>query len=514
MIRVLLVILAVLVAILALLLDKSWLYVAAAAPLGVALVLLVRRLWRASKGGHGESGRESNRPTTRESLADLGIMEVRPQQRGQSPKRTGASTQKTAPSHDDDPTPNRPVPSSRPSSEASSTDASAPASHTTGPRSSETASSSTATTQAPSDADAPEDASGADTTSTSTPTSTPRPALGPEANGTWTDVEESPVLAPYVASLRAALNAHTVCLLVQEEVALEYRILAIASATSDAHRSGRFETREPLLTATMTQEPVTIREIQGDRAVADFLGYYQTPVPIDHVALAPVSRPNDPATFFLLADATRETDLGTSQARAILERFADTLGLLLHTDHGVGSDELSVDVMIANDQTTTASEAAAAEAAQAAEFEASTPRPRSEIVAEEMHDADVERHELSLVLVHLNRAESIAKRGTEAVESAERLLRIRLEDAAPGSRVTRFGELTYGVFFRGGADQVEPWAVDLQDELAEESGELQGGVSIGVAVRGPRHDQADALRADATRALREAYETGTCTIIE
>jgi hypothetical protein len=31
---------------------------------------------------------------------------------------------------------------------------------------------------------------------------------------------------------------------------------------------------------------------------------------------------------------------------------------------------------------------------------------------------------------------------------------------------------------------------------------------------GDRHETPEALREDATEALREAYETGTCTIVE
>jgi hypothetical protein len=116
------------------------------------------------------------------------------------------------------------------------------------------------------------------------------------------------------------------------------------------------------------------------------------------------------------------------------------------------------------------------------------------------------------VLVHLNRAESIARQGEEAVASAEQHLRSRLEDLAPGARVERFGELTYGLFVRSAVDEVEGWAADLQEAMAQETGALEGGVSVGVAVRHEHHDP-EGLRADATDALLEAYETGTCTII-
>jgi GGDEF domain-containing protein len=118
---------------------------------------------------------------------------------------------------------------------------------------------------------------------------------------------------------------------------------------------------------------------------------------------------------------------------------------------------------------------------------------------------------LALALVHLNRAESIARQGEEAVASAERLFEARLEQKAPSQRVERFGELTYGVFFRAGPDTIEPWIADFEAAMAQEQGQLEGGASVGVALW--TDETPEALRTAATEALREAYETGTCTIV-
>jgi hypothetical protein len=248
----------------------------------------------------------------------------------------------------------------------------------------------------------------------------------------------------------------------------------------------------------MSRQPVTVRRVEAAER-AD-LSYYDGPPPaIEQMALAPVPQPDSASTVFLLADATSEEDLGTSRARSLLERFADTVALLRDADPvpaeaAGGPDDASSDASAPTEEGT------------------APPRPRREIIAEEMRAADAGDDDLALVLVHLNRAESIARRGEGAVTTAERLLRTRLEHLAPSQRVERFGELTYGLFPRQDIDEVEAWAADLQDAMAEETGELEGGVSVGVAVRGPRHD-ADELRADATEALREAYETGTCTIV-
>lgn len=310
-----------------------------------------------------------------------------------------------------------------------------------------------------------------------------------------------PVLAPFLESLRAATGAHTVTLLVQEDVVLEYRIEAIASARDAVRHSGTFETSSPLLTATMSRQAVTVRRLEGEDGLAD-LGYYERPPALEQVALAPVAEPGSSSSVFLLVDAMAEGDLETSRARTLIEHFADTIALLRHPGESVPK----------NEALPTDGEAQESASEEVAEEPSDQPRPRSEIIAEEMEAADEAGDPLALVLVHLNRAESIARRGEEAVETAERLLKTRLEHFAPGQRVERFGELTYGLFPHQGLEAVEVWAADLQAAMDEETGELEGGVSVGVAVRDDRHD-ASALRTDATEALREAYETGTCTIV-
>jgi hypothetical protein len=274
----------------------------------------------------------------------------------------------------------------------------------------------------------------------------------------------------------------------------------------DVQHTGTFETQDPLLTATMSRQPVTVRSL--NEIGRDDLRYYGTVPAITQVALAPVSRPNSSDSVFLLADATAEVDLGASQARSLLEQFADTIGLLLDAEDPQGEREEVLD----EDGTPEPDTADAASDDTATDPDGEAPRPRREIIAEEMQAADASGDALALVLVHLNRAESIARRGDEAVASAERHLRTRLDDIAPGQRVERFGELTYGIFVRSGVDEVEGWAAGLQDTMAQEAGELEGGVSVGVAVRDAHHDP-EGLRTDATDALLEAYETGTCTII-
>lgn len=326
---------------------------------------------------------------------------------------------------------------------------------------------------------------------------------------------ERPVLGPLLESLRAAVEAQTVCLLVQEEVVLDYQIAALASVQSDVQREGSFETQAPLLSATMSRRPVTVRAVdESDRAD---LNYYETIPTITQVAVAPLDRPDTSASVFLLADATAETQLDTSQVRSLLQRYVETVGHVLDAKEAEArqthepTPEVETAEVEASAPDRPAPETADREEAAGAPDPEASPRPRREIIAEEMEAADVASDPLALVLVLLNRYESVARQGEVAVERAERHFRSRLEDLAPGQRVERFGELNYGVFVRRDVEAVETWALDLQEALARETGELEGGVSVGVAVRDAHHSPED-LREDATEALLEAYETGECAI--
>ncbi|MFB6098170.1 MAG: GGDEF domain-containing protein, partial [Salinibacter sp.] len=336
------------------------------------------------------------------------------------------------------------------------------------------------------------------------------PAAG-TTEASETPHEEAPTLGPLLESLRSALDAQTVCLLVQEEIALTYRIEALASTHAAVRRDGTFDTQIPLLTATMSRETVTIRALAEEEIAVEDLGYYTSPPEVDHLAIAPIPRPNESSTTFLLADAPPGTDLGTSRARTLLEHFVDTIDLLRSDDSSAPDPSTSTKT----DAHVDGNEQAPSDAQETAtETEApEPPRPRRELIAEEMEAAQTTEEDLALALVHLNRAESIARRGEEAVTSAEHLFQARLEQLLPGRRIERFGELTYGIFFRDGADAVEPQVAKLESMMAQEEGELEGGVSVGVAVWNEPDEAPEALRTEATEALREAYETGTPTIV-
>ncbi len=301
-----------------------------------------------------------------------------------------------------------------------------------------------------------------------------------------------PVWHPLLESLRQALNAHTACLLKQEELALTYEVKALTSDEPAALRSGTFSTRNPLLTATMTQRAVSVRHVGQGGLPLTTLGFYREPVSVAEVGFAPITRPESPSTYFLLVDSLAEEQLGTQRGRKVLAQYAQLFSTVLEEEP---MEEVHEE--------------------QPQRSEHKSVRPRREIIAEEIADAEQKGQPLALALVHLRDAEVIADDGLGAVARAERMLRKRLEKASPDARVERFGELTFGIFHRSSISDLETWASDVQDFISAEEGVLSGGISIGVAMLGERHQgDAEALRNDATAALREAYETGAATLIE
>lgn len=427
---------------------------------------LIVQLWRKYQEAQQfrKKGSDESSKARQEELSELGIMEVRPR----SEKTSGEG--QAPPTAEEEP----------------------PAS------------------PAPSPPDSPAESRGAPSApaSTAEETDTDEAAVGEtaEMGSSEAAVEETAetgsgeadALTPYLESLRAALDAYTVGLLVQEEVALRYRIEAIVSQSDRVRTTGTFETEQPLLTASMSRHAVTIQAVGEDEVTQHQLGYYEEAEAVERIALAPVPAPEGHMTYFLVVDAKSGNRLEARRTQRLLARFAELLGRLLEFERTEPEPESFVDPSVD----------------QAAEKSTEAPRPRRDIIAEEMEQARQEARDLALALVYLNRAESIARDGDGAVATAEEALRTQLEQLAPRSRVERFGELTFGVFYSGNAANVEPWAERLQEEMGAASGTLEGGVSIGVALLADRHDDPDVLREDATEALRVAYETGTCTIVE
>ena len=483
MLRVFLVLLAILLAVLAFVFDRSWLYVGAGLPLAGVLGLVGWQMWTRYQRHQQREATRRDENDVEEDLEQFGIVDVRPED---AEDASASAATSTAP---EEPTAAAPIPADATADPRTSTPSSNPA---------PPALDHPAVT-------APDEASGKDESSETSRAAPDDEELAEDddRDPAGTSSSDDTGLSPLLASARAALGAQTVCLLVQEDVTLEYRIEACASATADVQTTGTFETKRPLLSARMSRQAVAVQSLDDETRSA--LGYYRhPPESLTQMAVAPVQRPDDPATIFLLADTDGATDLASSRARRLLEHYAEMADLLL--DSAPPAPQESTDqetdppnAMRDSDGSETSNE--------------DLPPPRRTIIAEEMDAAQDTADDLALALVHLNRAESIARRGEDTVATTERRMRARLEQEVPGQRIERFGELTYGIFLRGDAEEAEQWAVALQDAMADETGALEGGISVGVAVQGPSHTEPERLRADATEALREAYETGTCTIV-
>lgn len=284
-------------------------------------------------------------------------------------------------------------------------------------------------------------------------------------------------------AVQTALGAHTVCLLKQRDFDTTYTIEGIVGKANLVKPSGRsFTAVQPLITEDMLVDPVGKLTVADGDFHPENLGYYTAPVAIQEVLFVIVRSPERNAMYFLLADTIKEKRFDTPRARALMLHFGHAIGVALQPSEQ--------DVM-----------------------RKEKVRSRREIIAEEMVRARANKQPLALALVHLNGDEHLAAQGESAILAAEKALEDRLRQATlRRGRVERFGELTYGVLFDGTADEVEIWACDLRDMLAQQSGVFEHGVSIGAAVLHESHDSADAFRADATEAVTESYHSGACII--
>ncbi|MDX1438747.1 MAG: hypothetical protein R3284_02485 [Rubricoccaceae bacterium] len=139
--------------------------------------------------------------------------------------------------------------------------------------------------------------------------------------------------------------------------------------------------------------------------------------------------------------------------------------------------------------------------------EGEKPRRRADIIKEEMELARRHERPMALALVVPRDADQLLKQGGAIVARRRKEMMDLLSTVEGSSRVEQFGDLMAGVFCRVGPAFVESWA-----ERVEES---DPNLIMGVALLRARHDDPESLRADASTALREAYEREEdCVIID
>ncbi len=299
--------------------------------------------------------------------------------------------------------------------------------------------------------------------------------------------QDADVLIPALRSLRAGLDAYTVCLLRQEKSPLRYHVEAIVSQNSYARSQGSFTANEPLLAGRGALVPVVYAKVGADGFPKKKLGYYHEPISVRQVAMVPVSTKDSDDPYLLVVDTMNDGGLESTSVPAVLEQYARLFSTLHET---AARGELG-----------------------SRDVEPSA-KPRRDIISDEMESARSMSHPLALALVFLNRGEGLDETKSPEIHEMENAFEARLREVAGDGRVEQFGELTYGVFYRGEVESVASWASRLQTSFVDEEGHLQGGVSVGVAMMQERHKGPDDFRSDATAALKEAFETGECTIVE
>lgn len=320
-------------------------------------------------------------------------------------------------------------------------------------------------------------------------------------------------VGPLLVSLGAALGAQSVALLRYDARAGTYAVDVLAGRAAEAR------------TAPFPSDGNALHRVPDDRSISlleddalDALQYHARPrTSVGHAAALTVEGP--PERVLLVVDGALSAAPFTERHLALLGDYADLLGRLLGrtdpSDAGANEDEEAPEPPGAVADPFAPDEPEAAES-EAAELEVDEPeadeepvpvRPRADIIAEEIAAARTAERPLALALVALRDTEALEDAGGETVAEAEQALFERLRQVEGTARVERFGELLAGVFCYAGPALVEAWA-----EYVAASGPP---VHVGAALLRARHLDAEALRADATAALRAAYERGEdCVILE
>lgn len=293
------------------------------------------------------------------------------------------------------------------------------------------------------------------------------------------------VLIPCLRSLRASLDAYTVCLLRQEDAPLRYQVEVMVSQNSYARNGGSYSAKEPMLSGHKALVPVVYPRVGPNGFPKAKLGYYHEPINVRQVAIVPVVPKRYDELFMLVVDTVNEDGLEAASVRVLLEQYARLVTTILDTIDIESDSEEPSDAL----------------------------RPRREIIIDEMEQARSLSHPLSLALVYLNRGEALSGDGSADLEDLDERFSTRLRSVALDARVERFGELTYGIFYHGNHDSLPEWASGIKEAFPEDAQDFEGGVSVGVAPLLDRHDGADSLRSEATAALQESFQSGECVIV-
>ena len=281
--------------------------------------------------------------------------------------------------------------------------------------------------------------------------------------------EDSRVLNGILEGFRSSIGAHAVGALRQlTNDGHEFSVLGTAGMDWAKTRGDRIRFQVPLLRKS---QHMAIRSVNATDLPARYLSYSFNAGVIKRVAITRIGA----TSIVLLLDTVEDYGLMHPRTEDLIELFAQTLNVLFYREDPM--------------------------------------RPRHEIISEEIARARARGQELALALVLLNNAESVSKLGQGLIQQVEDSMLTSLQRSSLSHRVEKFGELMFGVFTDGRRPSLEVWHNQVRAAFEEDDVNLDGGITIGIAVLSERHTDAKSLREDARNALVEAYNRGGRTVI-
>lgn len=304
-------------------------------------------------------------------------------------------------------------------------------------------------------------------------------------------------------ALLHASGAHTAALLrdLSTPSTHKYLLQAIASRNAYARTEATLILRQSLSSTTEKDGVQLIRIGGGLHASA--LRYYRDQLAIREMLA--VSLRMESLPFVLVLDSQEDGLLNQPRTRtllAITARMFEHAGFTLPTpvddywlDEPVTADPIVkgvTDGLIEEDEHTRRATLEALGIGQ-------TPsKPRTEILQEEM-DASSAQSPLIFTLIAL----ADPQVSEDELLNLELTLRETVETGASGERVEQFGELTYGVFFRGSEANAEMWFISLYALLERTFPHYIFG--IGAVQQSDRHTSAKQLREEAHALLLQSF---------
>lgn len=297
-------------------------------------------------------------------------------------------------------------------------------------------------------------------------------------------------------SIWASLAAQSVALLRFNEAQSGYILDALISH----HASRRVDAVLPTGTSLEGVDDDGSISMLDKPAIAD-LKFYRNPT--EHVGCAAAVAVHWPdERVVLVADRPRAAPEFSSRKCDLLGDYADMLGRILSDEEGY-----SAPLRDRFDAAEPDREREEQEAWPSAKWLDGDSRPRIEIIAEEMERARRHEKPLALALVVPRDADTISQNTHELVDKRREELFAELHEIDASTRIERFGDVMAGVFFRAGPAFVENWAERVEERIPD--------LLIGAALLRARHADAESFRADASKALHEAYEREEdCVIID